>query len=204
MSGIDTVITNHFEMFLRDMLYQPFNKIESRYGFGNKLVIFMAVIVESDHFTVVRINAGGSDNGSAEISADIFDDMLGITFMWFGINVEAVFRVGIDGGLNFFKGIADTRMEFIEQGGLKSVAEKNVVKVRFSAPNKRAANAAFRNKAMNVRIPFEIASKGMENADEARSKPFGFIVLVKEAQNNTAHGGKEAVKERTVVKKEIP
>ena len=58
-------------------------------------------------------------------------------------------------------------MKFIEQGSLKRVAEKNVVKVRRSSPDERGANPAFRNEAMNMRIPFEIPAKGVENTDKS-------------------------------------
>ena len=170
MSGIDAVISDHFKMFLRDVLYQPFDEIKGRDSLGNKLVILMPVIVESDHFTIIGINAGGGNNRSSEISADIFDDMFRIAFLGFGINIETIFLIGVDGSLNFFEGVADAGMKFIEQGGLKRVTEKNVVKVRLSSPDERGANAAFRNKAMNMRIPLKVSAKGVENTDESWGK----------------------------------
>lgn len=93
-------------------------------------------------------------------------------------------------------------MEFIEQGSLKSIAKKNIIEVRFSSPGKRVANPAFRNKTMNMRIPLKVSAKGVEDANEAWSKEFGFIVFMKQTKDNTTDGGKEAVKERTVLKKE--
>ena len=53
-----------------------------------------------------------------------------------------------------------------------------------------------------MRIPLKVSAKGVEDANEAGSKAFGFIVFMKQTKEDTADGGKEAVKERTIPQKE--
>lgn len=60
------------------------------------------------------------------------------------------------------------------------------------------------NKAVYVRVPFQIPAKGVENHDKTGSKVHGLILLKKHAGNNTVYGMKEAVKERTVIQKKLP
>ena len=61
---------------------------------------------------------------------------------------------------------------------------------------------AFRDKAVDVRIPFKGTSEGVKNTNEAGDKVFGFVYVVKHPQENTADSLKEAVKERAVFEKE--
>lgn len=96
--GIDAIVADHLEMMLRDMANKTLDKIHSRDCFGNQLVIFMTVIVEGDGIKgfVIGVDSGGSDNRATEIATDIFEDLFGVTFFGFGINIEAVFRMMID------------------------------------------------------------------------------------------------------------
>ncbi len=57
MPGIDTVVTYLLEMFFGDMLDEAVNEIKCGDGFHNQFVILMAVIVKSDHVTVIFVNA---------------------------------------------------------------------------------------------------------------------------------------------------
>ena len=47
--------------------------------------------------------------------------------------------------------------------------------------------AAFGKKAVNMRIPFEIASEGVEYTNETRSKVFPFIHFEKHAEYNVSN-----------------
>ncbi len=78
--------------------------------------------------------------------------------------------IGINEGFNLFEGEANPGMQFIKESRLKRVAKETEVKVLFVSPEETFANAALRNKAVDMRIPFEIASEGMENADKTGSK----------------------------------
>ena len=66
VSGIESIVTDHLEVFFRDMPDQPLNKFESGNGFLNISFIFMAVIVKSNQIAIITVNAGGSDDRAAE------------------------------------------------------------------------------------------------------------------------------------------
>lgn len=48
---------------------------------------------------------------------------------------------------------------------------------------------------MDVRIPFEIPSKGMEDADKARGKVFGLVKFEKHTQDDIPDRMEQAIKE---------
>ena len=51
--GINTVVTDHFEMFFRDMLNKTFHEFKGRNGFDDVFLITMPVVMESDTIPVV-------------------------------------------------------------------------------------------------------------------------------------------------------
>ena len=53
--------------------------------------------------------------------------------------------------------------------------------------------AAFGDQAMDMRVPFEIASEGMEDANKAGSEVFRLIYVVEHAENDISDGMKEAI-----------
>ena len=72
MSGIETVIANHFELLVRDMLYKELDEIHGRNRFADKGIIFMFVVVKGNRLSVVRIDSGQSNHRSPKVSADVF------------------------------------------------------------------------------------------------------------------------------------
>ena len=56
-----------------------------------------------------------------------------------------------------------------------SISEVCIIKMRDIAPNPIIAVATFENQTVNVRIPFEISAKSMENHDISWSEVHGFI-----------------------------
>jgi len=59
----------------------------------------------------------------------------------------------------------------------------------------KVTSAAFRNECMDVRIPFQIPSKGMEDTVKARSKEFGLVKFEEHAQDDIPDRMEQAVKE---------
>ena len=57
---------------------------------------------------------------------------------------------------------------------------------------------------MNMRIPFQVAPKGMKNTDKAENKGLGFIDFVEHAKNNTANSRKKAIQKSPVFQKKVP
>ena len=90
MSGVKAAITDHFEMFFRDMADEPFDEINDRNGFLNILFIFVAVIMKSNLSAIVMIDSGSSDNRASKISANVFNDSFWVTLIRFSINIKVV------------------------------------------------------------------------------------------------------------------
>ena len=53
---IDTVVTNHFEMFVGDMDNKAFNKFNGRNSFNDEFVIFVPVVMKGNMRAGVRID----------------------------------------------------------------------------------------------------------------------------------------------------
>ena len=72
--SVNTIVTNHFEMLFGNMNDEFFDEIPSRNGFGNKFIIFVSVVMQSNKITIVIINTRRSDYRSAKISPNILKD----------------------------------------------------------------------------------------------------------------------------------
>ena len=69
--------------------------------------------MESNRAAVIRINARSCNDRPAQIPPNVFDNLGRVTVIRHGADIEAIFMVGIDGGLDFFEGVADSGMKFI-------------------------------------------------------------------------------------------
>lgn len=175
VAGIDAIITDHFEVLFRDMLDKPLHEIQNGNGLVNKLVIFVSVVVECHEFTIIFINARNGDHGSSEISANVSGNGGRIAEDWFGINIETILLITVNGSFYFFEGVADFFVQFIQKSSQEGLAKKLIVEVLKRTPESGITDAAFRNEAVNVGIPFQIPSEGVEDTDETGSKTFRFI-----------------------------
>lgn len=70
------------------------------------------------------------------------------------------------------------------------------------APEAVITVGPLRNKAVNVRIPFQIPAKGMQNYDKARGKVQGLVLLKKHTGNNAVYGMEKTVKQGEVIEEE--
>ena len=70
-------------------------------------------------------------------------------------------------------------------------------------PKSIVRETTFRNKAMNVGIPFKRTAKGVENTDKAWDKVFRFVHLVKHTKYNAADSVKQTIQKRTILKKKM-
>ena len=204
VAGVDAIVAYLLEMFFRDMLDETVYEIKCGYGLHDQFVIFMAVIVESDHITIIMVDAGSGNDGPAKIAADILGHSLGVTFIRFCVNIEAVFVVSVDRGFDLFERRTDLRFQFIQECSLEGIAHKTVVEVWERTPEAGVADTALGDEAVDVGIPFEVTAKGMEDTDKTGSKAFGFIVFVEHTENDAAGGSKKAAQKGTVGKKKGP
>lgn len=105
MASIDTIVANHLKMLFRDVADKTFNKVYGRDGFRDELIILVTIIVEGNGVIlfVIGINTGSSDDRSPEISADVFENLVRITFARFQVNIEPIFRMLVDLCLDSFE-----------------------------------------------------------------------------------------------------
>ena len=66
-----------------------------RKSFFDILFVFMAIVMEGNELAVIFVNSRCGYNRATEIAADIFDYGFRITFIRFGINIEAMFMFRI-------------------------------------------------------------------------------------------------------------
>ncbi len=165
---INAVVADHFKVPVRDMYDQPFDKVNGRDAFCDCFMVLMALIMERHTIPVIGINPGSGDDRSSKISADVFNG---------------------DIRRAQFKG------ELIQKDFTKSQAQEVIIKMGIGPPGSKVASAAFRNQGMDVRIPFQIPSKGMEDADKTRSKMFGPVKLEEHTQDDIPDRMEQAVKE---------
>lgn len=204
VAGINTAITDRLIMLFRDMLNEAFDEFHNRDGFFDILFIFVAVVVKSDKIAIILVNPGSGDNRAAEITADVLYNCFRITFVWFGIHIEAIFMLPVALGFNLFKGRSDFSFHFIEKRSPKGIAKEGIVKVIDITPEAIIAVSAFRDETVDMRIPFQIPAKGVENHDKAGSEVHGLILFEKHAGNNAVYSMKKAVKERAVIQEKLP
>lgn len=204
VAGINAAVTDHFEMLFRDMADKTLYELHNRKGFFHIGVIFVAVVMEGNKVAIIVVNPGRGNNGAPQIAPDIFYGSVGVTFIRFCIDIETVFVFTVTAGFYLFKRRADSGFHFTQQGSAESSAEVGIVEVIDIAPETIIAVAAFRNQAVDMRVPFQISAKGVKDHDETGSEVHGLILLKKHTGNNTVHGMEEAVKEGTVTQKKLP
>ena len=65
-------------------------------------------------------------------------------------------------------------------------------------PRSNTPDSDFRDEDVNMRIPLEATTKGMENANETRSETLSFIEFAEHAKNDIADRMKKAVEKRAI------
>ena len=61
---------------------------------------------------------------------------------------------------------------FVQKSGLERLAKKGIVEMLNNTLKSIVREPTFRNKAMNMGIPFKGTAKGVENTDKARDEVF--------------------------------
>lgn len=59
------------------------------------------------------------------------------------------------------------------------------------APTSTVTDTALGEKAVDMRVPFEVTPKGMEDTDKTGSKAFGFVIFMEHTKDDTADGREE-------------
>jgi hypothetical protein len=132
--GVNTVVANHFEMFVRNVNNKPLDEVFGRDSFCNQLVIFMSVVVESDGLTVIAVDTRRGNDRSAQISADILDNVFAFRNGRFGVDIEAVRTVLVDICFRFLERTADVFLHEVQQSSPERVAEQGIVEMFYMTP----------------------------------------------------------------------
>ena len=171
--------------------------------------------MESNGISIVPINPGCGYDGPAKISANVFCNYFRIAKIGFGIDIEAMFVLTVTFCFYFFKRRANPAFQFIEKSSAERITEIVVVKMFYMAPEIVVVKmfymapeavitvTTFGKDAVDVRIPFEISAKSVENHDIAGSEVLGMVQIEKHTGYDTGDGMKETVEERTVLKEEV-
>ena len=130
----------------------------------------MPVVMKSDQITIIFVNTGSGNDRTTKISADVFCDNSGITFIGFGVNIEAMFMVSIAGCFYFFERRAERCLQFIQKSSAKGIAKVSVIKVFYITPKAVITVSSFRDEAMNVRVPFKVSAKSVKDHNETWSE----------------------------------
>ena len=75
------------------------------------------------------------------------------------------------------------------------------MKMRDRTPEAIFIETAFGKNAMNVRIPFQVAAKGMKDTDKSRNKVSFMIKIIEKTGDSLIDSLKKTVQKRTVSKK---
>ena len=105
--------------------------------------------------------------------------------------------------LLLFKRRSNPVFQFIEKGSAERITEIVEVKVFHMTPEAVITVTTFGKDAVDVRIPFEISAKSVENHDISGSEVFCMVQIEKHTGYDTGDGMKEAVEEGTVLKEEV-
>lgn len=156
MACIEAVIADHFEVLFGDVADQFFDELHGRDGFMDKDIVFVPIVVEGNGVgsLVIGINAGSGDHRTAKVAADILQNSRSIAFVVFSIDIETILGIAVNGGLDSLEFGRESLLEKIQENGLESLAEEGVVEMGDRAPETEFVDGAFRDKAVNVGIPF--------------------------------------------------
>ena len=117
---IQAAIADHFKMFLRDMPDQTFDEVHNRDCFLYIFIIFVSIVMKSDHRTIIFVDPGSGDHRTPQIASDIFDGSLRITRGRLGINVKSLLMRRITEGFDLFERIAQPLVHLIKESGTES------------------------------------------------------------------------------------
>ena len=165
MFGIKTIITKHFEMLLWDMNNKTPDKIKSRDAFSNKVIVLVSGIVEGHRLPIIRVDTGSGNNRPSKITADIFNGNIGGAKIRFGPDIKAILLIVVNSIFYFSERRAEDICHTFKKDFLEGITKEPVIKMFYSAPWREVAGTTFRNKGVDMRIPFKVAAKGVKNAD---------------------------------------
>ena len=175
---IKPIVACHLKIPFRDMLDQELNEVNDRDSLLYKDIVLMPVVVESDIFPVIGVDTGKCNDRAAQVAADIFDDGTRIGKGGLCIDIKAVLIFAVDKGFGLYEGRADPFFHFIEKDSLESLTQVSIIKMFYSPPESPVREAALCDETVDMRVPFQGPSEGMEDTDKAWYKVLGHVDLI--------------------------
>ena len=77
------------------------DEIQDGEGLLHISVVFMTVVMKRYGFSIITVDPGKRDRGPAQVTADIFNNGIGVTFFWLCINIKPMFIVPVTECLGF-------------------------------------------------------------------------------------------------------
>lgn len=172
VSGIETIVTQHFKMFFRDMNNQPFNKVHSRNAFGDVFIVFMSGVVKGYVFTIIFVNTGSGNDRTTKISGDIFYSNIRGTEIRLCPDIETVSMKGIHLIFDSAERRAESFCKFLKKNFSESITQEVIVEMFNRTPGCDITGTALGNKSVYVRIPLKIPTESVKDTDNTGSKDF--------------------------------
>ena len=119
---VDTVVSDHFEMFVGDMNDEAFNKFNGGNSFNDELIILVSVVMKGNMGARIRIDTGSGNDGPAEIATNVFRDDRRVTVIGLSVNIEAFAMILINSRFDFLEGRTEFVMETIEESSTEGTA----------------------------------------------------------------------------------
>ena len=110
-----------------------------------------------------------------------------------GTNIESFGMFAIHFVFNFTKRFTNLISYLVEKNFSEGIAKETEIKVCARTPNSMITSTTFRDKSMNVRIPFQVTPESMKNQNKSRGEKFSFVLFVKHTKNNISDRMKETI-----------
>jgi len=173
--GINPIIADHFKMLAGNMADEPLDQVHGRNGFVDQEAILMAVVMKSDRLTIIGVNPGSGNDRTTEVTADIVGNLMGITDIGFGIDIKPLGTEFINQGFHGREGRTETSSQTIKQSSPEGKAKEVEIEMTDLTPGSLITSRSFRNKDVDMRVPLEIAAKGVKDSDETGREVFRLV-----------------------------
>ena len=178
--GVEAVITDHIEISVGDMDNDTLDELEDGDSFLDVFIVLVAVVAKGNGVIFIVENSFLGDDGPADVTEEIIDNVVGIGDFGVSVNIEAVVFRGIqfvDDGIE--TGGIDIVFKVEEQGGHKSFSEHTERDEIEFLKKVIGALGAEGNEHMNVRVPFQISAESMQRSDHAADSALTFVLIDK-------------------------
>lgn len=140
-----------------------------------------------------------SENRTPDITDDIVDNPDGEVFNGRGIHIETGIVLSIEPIYQRLeRREGDFLGEKLEDRKLPTVPEPFIIDMVKFFPKIGISDGFFTKDHMDMRIPFEIASESVKDADHTGDIVFGFVSFIKNKRDSISRSLKQEIEQRTV------